>query len=186
MKQKDKVMLYDCLVASDKKQSVLRLVPNTKENRASAKQLVARIFGCNQRHVQIRYRKGKRSEISFTKDVLKTGAKAFDVYVKGTFKSPDEIDYQLKQISDLHTRLRDLRAKNVELEDEVGPLQSHVDRLKGELQEEYSRNSKLQADLDKANQDRFDLKRDSVLWHQNKDLLKMLLDHKQADLEYMS
>ena len=157
MKQKDKVMLYDCLVASDKKQSVLRLVPNTKENRASAKQLVARIFGCNQRHVQIRYRKGKRSEISFTKDVLKTGAKAFDVYVKGTFKSPDEIDYQLKQISDLHTRLRDLRAKNVELEDEVGPLQSHVDRLKGELQEEYSRNSKLQSDLERLQTQNSDL-----------------------------
>ena len=186
MKQKDKVMLYDCLVASDKKQSVLRLVPNTKENRASAKQLVARIFGCNQRHVQIRYRKGERSKISFTKDVLATGAKAFDVYVKGTFKSPDEIDYQLKQISDLHTRLHDLKERCVELNDQVGPLQSHVDRLKGELQDEYSRNSKLQSDLERLQTQNSDLNYKAVLWDQNKDLLKLLLKHKEEELEYMS
>ena len=182
MKQKDKVMLYDCLVASDKKQSVLRLVPNTKENRASAKQLVARIFGCNQRHVQIRYRKGKRSEISFTKDVLKTGAKAFDVYVKGTFKSPDEIDYQLKQISDLHKRIHDLKERCVELGNENGPLYDHVSRLKGELEEEYSRNSKLQDELDRSKKECDDLNVKAVLWDQNEVLLKMLLEHKQREL----
>ena len=186
MKDKTKAMLYDCLVASDKKQSVLRLVPNTKENRASAKELVARIFGCNQRHVQIRYRQGKRSDKSFTKDVLSTGAKAFDVYVRGTFKSPDEIDYQIKQISDLNNRLHDLRVMNTELKGEVGPLQSHVDRLQGELQEEYSKNSKLQSDVERLEKQNNDLNYKAVLWDQNKDLLKLLLRHKADELEYMS
>ena len=186
MKDKTKAMLYDCLVASDKKQSVLRLVPNTKENRASAKELVARIFGCNQSHVQIRYRKGKRSDKSITHDVLSAGAKAFDVYVRGTYKSPDEIDYQLKQIADLNNRLHDLRVKNVELEGEVGPLQSHVDRLQGELQEEYSKNSKLQSDVERLEKQNNDLNYKAVLWDQNKDLLKLLLIHKEDELEYMS
>ena len=75
---------------------------------------------------------------------------------------------------------------NTELKGEVGPLQSHVDRLKGELQEEYSKNSKLQSDVERLETQNNDLNYKAVLWDQNKDLLKMLLDHKQAELEYMS
>ena len=106
--------------------------------------------------------------------------------MKGTFKSPDEIDYQLKQISDLHTRLHDLKTSWHELNDQVGPLQSHVDRLKGELQDEYSKNSKLQSDLERLQTQNSDLNYKAVLWDQNKDLLKLLLKHKEEELEYMS
>ena len=82
----------------------------------------------------------------------------------------------------MHTRLHDLKERCHELNDQVGPLQSHVDRLKGELQDEYSRNSKLQSDLERLQTQNSDLNYKAVLWDQNEVLLKMLLEHKQREL----
>tara|TARA_B100000131_G_C17712566_1_gene449410 strand:- start:105 stop:524 length:420 start_codon:yes stop_codon:yes gene_type:complete len=83
MTNKDKIMFFDAMLASTDKQSILRLVKNTKRNRENAKKFICNLFQCRKSNIVIKYRKGKRSKkYYYTNDVIKKGAKAFDLYVR--------------------------------------------------------------------------------------------------------
>ena len=182
----NRVMWLDALERAKGNQSILRLVPHTKQNLKDARKLVQSILNCESKDIHIRYRQGKRSLQSFTKDVMKDGSKAFDVYVKGRYQAPNDIDYQLMQVSDLHKRIRDLKDRCNELSDQVGPLQDEVSTLKGELERSQILRDQLQQEHNRVKAEQSDYQNDAILWQQNKDLLKMLLRHKSEELEYRS
>ena len=95
MTNKDKIMFFDAMLASTDKQSILRLVKNTKRNRENAKKFICNLFQCRKSNIVIRYRKGKRSLNAMLghKDVIKKGAKAFDLYVRN-FDVSDSIRWK--------------------------------------------------------------------------------------------
>ena len=95
MTNNDKVMFFDAMLASTDKKSILRLVNNTKRNRENAKKFVSNLFQCSKSNIVIRYRKGKRSlnAMRTHRDVVKKGAKAFDVYVR-SFDASDSIRWK--------------------------------------------------------------------------------------------
>ena len=114
MTNKDKIMFFDAMLASTDKQSILRLVKNTKRNRENAKKFICNLFQCRKSNIVIRYRKGKRRrKYYYTNDVIKKGAKAFDLYVRN-FDVSDNIRWKYSFLFSNHFENRN-REENEKL-----------------------------------------------------------------------
>lgn len=174
-------MFLEAMLSSAGSQSKMRLVPHTKENLKIAKQIAGVIFDAEPSNINVRYRKGERSD-TFTKDVKKNGSKAFDLYVSSSREEQrlkDELYKVRESIGSMSFDMNALRNENLALQKELEDATLLNASFVSQEEEINSLKQKI-ADLQESHSeaDRYAMK-----WRSNKEIYKALLEEKIADVD---
>ena len=186
------LMFLEAMLNSAGSQSKMRLVPHTKENLKIAKQIAGVIFDAEPSNINVRYRKGERSN-TFTKDVKKNGSKAFDLYVSSSREEQrlkDELYKGRESIGSMSFDMNVLRNENLALQKEleeatlkVANVKELNNRLNNSLDNQDAEIEVLKKKIADLQESHSEADRYAMKWRSNKEIYKALLEEKIADVD---
>ena len=182
---KDKASMFlEAMINSTGSQSKMRLVPNTKENLKLARQIAQVVFDAEPDSVSVRYRKGTRSKGTMMQDVLKSGAKAFDVYCT----SKTEVE-QRKSIDEAYRARRQAEREHIEctkqcsrLENNISRLEESILSLKHQVESRDAEIAQYEQHIQTQKDESAEANRVASKWIANKKVFKALLQDKLDEL----